>query len=125
VALWLVLAFYVVVWFVPLLTCVAKGKYWVALWCVVGLFAIISVLVLVPLVVPICCAIRLAKPSSFWAKRFYDDAKLERARARFAPDVPVEETRDDELVAAWTGADADPRTLDRITRKALKKEGLI
>jgi hypothetical protein len=29
-------------------------------------------------------AIRLAKPSSFWAKRFYDHAKMARAEARFA-----------------------------------------
>lgn len=29
-------------------------------------------------------AIRLAKPSSFWAKRFYDDKKMARANERFA-----------------------------------------
>jgi hypothetical protein len=30
-------------------------------------------------------AIRLAKPNSLWARRFYDERKLERARRRFAP----------------------------------------
>jgi hypothetical protein len=30
-------------------------------------------------------ATRLAKPTSLWARRFYDERKLERARRRFAP----------------------------------------
>ncbi|MFN8169368.1 MAG: hypothetical protein U0S36_11355 [Candidatus Nanopelagicales bacterium] len=44
---------------------------------------------LIGLAVPIVSlvgAIRLAKPESFWARRFYKDAKLERARRRFADD---------------------------------------
>jgi hypothetical protein len=31
-------------------------------------------------------ALRLAKPSSPWARRFYDEDKLERSRERFPPD---------------------------------------
>ncbi len=32
-------------------------------------------------------ALRLAEPSSWWARRMYDDEKLARARDRFAPKV--------------------------------------
>ena len=32
-------------------------------------------------------AIRLAKPESYWAKRYYDEQKLERSRRRFADDA--------------------------------------
>ena len=42
---------------------------------------------LIGLVVPVVSlvgAIRLARPSSFWAHRFYDDAKLAKATARFS-----------------------------------------
>jgi hypothetical protein len=44
---------------------------------------------LIGLAVPIVSlvgAIRLAKPESFWAKRFYQGAKMERARTRHADD---------------------------------------
>ena len=30
-------------------------------------------------------AIRLAKPDSWWARRFYDEEKLRRARERISP----------------------------------------
>jgi hypothetical protein len=36
-------------------------------------------------IVGLVSAIRLAKPRSLWARRFYGEAKLERARARYAP----------------------------------------
>ena len=49
-----------------------KGKRLLAL---VGVF--------VPLVA-LTAAVRLAKPRSRWARRFYDDEKLHRAQARFA-----------------------------------------
>ena len=32
-------------------------------------------------------ALRLARPSSLWARRLYDPEKLERARVRFSPEV--------------------------------------
>jgi hypothetical protein len=35
-------------------------------------------------------AIRLAKPTSLWARRLYDERKLERARRRFAPHARTE-----------------------------------
>jgi hypothetical protein len=35
-------------------------------------------------VVAMAGAVRLARPASFWARRFYGQAKLERARSRFA-----------------------------------------
>lgn len=54
--------------------CMLKGKIFTGL---IGLA--------VPLV-SLVGAIRLAKPESFWAKRWYDDAKLERSRRRFAED---------------------------------------
>jgi len=59
--------------------CLLKGKRLVG---VIGIF--------VP-VVAIAGAVRLAKPSSRWARRSYAGAKLERARERFAndPDQPL------------------------------------
>ena len=33
-------------------------------------------------------AIRLARPNSYWARRFYGQDKLRRAKARF-PDIPM------------------------------------
>lgn len=110
---------------IPLIACVAKGKYWVALVCGAGVFLLVSVLGLIPIAVALCCAVRLAKPSSFWAKRFYGEAKLARACERFAPYVVPHESRDRELAAAWEGVEIHPDELDRMTRKALKREGLI
>ena len=52
--------------------CMLKGKIPTGL---IGL--VISIVSLVG-------AIRLAKPSSYWAKRFYDEKKLAKAEARFA-----------------------------------------
>jgi hypothetical protein len=54
--------------------CAMKGKWWVAL-----LGFIVNVIILVW---PIC-AIRLAKPESFWARRWYDDETTAKARLRF------------------------------------------
>lgn len=35
-------------------------------------------------------AFRLARPGSFWARRFYDDGKLRRAQARYGrPDTSL------------------------------------
>ncbi|SEJ18985.1 hypothetical protein [Demequina mangrovi] len=45
------------------------------------------VLGLIGIVIPIVslvCAIRLAKPTSYWARRFYKDKKMARARRRYS-----------------------------------------
>lgn len=55
---------------VAILICVAKGKFSTA---VLG--------VLVP-IISVVGALRLARPESRWSRRFYSDAKLERARRR-------------------------------------------
>ncbi|HUZ29652.1 MAG TPA: hypothetical protein VMU90_10450 [Solirubrobacteraceae bacterium] len=56
----------------------AKGRVFYA---VIGIF--IPILALIG-------AVRLAHPCSVWARRFYGEHKLERARQRFAPTKPVE-----------------------------------
>lgn len=50
-----------------------KGKYWMG---------VIALLIGGPLVA-IFGTSRLAKPDSWWAQRFYDEAKSARARERF------------------------------------------
>ena len=47
--------------------------------------------IFVPLVA-LVAALRLARPSSPWAKSLYKDEKLERARRRFADDRPLVRT---------------------------------
>jgi hypothetical protein len=67
----LVIALVLVIWGVPLVITALKGKHGMAalgvafhfLWWI--------------------GAIRLAKPDSFWARRFYDDGKLREAIHRF------------------------------------------
>jgi hypothetical protein len=49
-----------------------------------GKIALGLISVFIP-VLGLVVAIRLAKPKSLWARRFYDERKLERARNRFAP----------------------------------------
>jgi hypothetical protein len=63
----------VTLYFVPFLITMLKGKFWLGLVSmgIGGMF----------LTVP--GATRLAKPDSWWALRFYDSAKLARARTRF------------------------------------------
>jgi hypothetical protein len=65
------------------LSCVAFAKGRVLLG-VVGLF--------VP-VVALIAVLRLARPCSLWARGLYSDAKLDRARARFAHSRPAERAR--------------------------------
>ncbi|WP_156157690.1 hypothetical protein [Demequina pelophila] len=71
------------------------GSRWVFVLAVVAHFAWVVIaflkgkrhLGLVGIVVPavaMVCALRLAKPTSFWAHRFYSDARRERARRRFS-----------------------------------------
>ena len=78
-------------------------------------------------------AIRIAKPDSFWARRFYTDEKLALANERFQykqeqADLKAQIRSDDdqEILDAWEGIEIeDPNELDPITRKALKKAGRI
>lgn len=92
--------------------CVAKGKPFFALF-VFGFFGTIA------------GAIRLAKPDSWWARRFYAPEKVEQARARFAEDDALTADRDSELLAAWDGVEINPDELDPITKRALKRAGRI
>ena len=57
------------------LGCCAKGKLWLALLFLIG-----------PLIVGVG-AIRLAKPKSPWANRFYSREKMEKAVERFPEDA--------------------------------------
>jgi hypothetical protein len=84
------------------LVCVAALKARVVL-AVIGLF--------IP-VVALVGAIRLARPSSLWARRFYQGDRLERARRRFAPTRRLSrlESRFGDLIA---GAPSDDRSHDR------------
>ena len=63
-------------WAVPPLICLLKGKPLVALG---GLFFVSGL--------GIIGAIRLAKPDSYWARRYYDDAKRAKAQKRFAAEL--------------------------------------
>jgi hypothetical protein len=59
------------------------------------------VAVFVPLV-GLFAAVRLAKPRSLWARRFYGKAKLERARTRYAPTSRLRRVHDrlDDLIGS-------------------------
>ena len=59
-------------WLVPIVICILKRKIIMAIISLVttGIVAIVG-------------ASRLAKPNSWWARRYYDPDKLERARQRF------------------------------------------
>lgn len=59
---------------VPSVVCWLKGK---RLWATVGF---ITAWHWIPV-------FRLAKPDSWWARRYYDDRKMYRARLRFARDL--------------------------------------
>jgi hypothetical protein len=64
--------FLLVCWLLPPGVCMLKGK---SIFAVFGLFFVSAV--------GLIGAIRLAKPDSYWACRFYDDAKCAKARTRF------------------------------------------
>jgi hypothetical protein len=102
----LVLALYGALIVVPSVICWLKGK---RLWAVLGS---VSLWHLIPM-------IRLAKPDSWWARRYYNAEKMLIARARFgipprgyvAPDVSSIEDFTEEDVAFQ----------DKITRRAWEK----
>lgn len=68
-------------------------------------------------------AFRLATPGSWWARRFYDQPKLEASRARYPVDADLH-TEHVTTAAQWTDEDIEAGT-DRITRRALKKAGRL
>lgn len=86
--------------------CAAKGKPWLAIagvllspaWSCVG-------------------AIRLAKPGSRWAGRYYDSDKLAYSRRRFPDLAPLPHEQDSE---PWPYD--DPKQADRITRRAIRRQ---
>ncbi|AZQ32146.1 hypothetical protein EJ357_00510 [Streptomyces cyaneochromogenes] len=65
------IAFVLVIWVVPLVVTALKGKYGMAVFGVAFHF------------LWWVGAIRLAKPDSFWSRRFYDDDRLREAVRRF------------------------------------------
>ncbi len=82
-----------------IIVCLLKGKIFTGL---IGLA--------VP-IVGLIGAIRLAKPESFWAKRNYDEAKLERSRARHADDdAYIQKWRDRFGAAENLRIEASPRS---------------
>lgn len=100
---------------VPPTICVLKGKTVLA-------FASVFVVGLVPATVG---AVRLASPDSWGARRYYDPEKLTRAWKRFPDDPLVGRDRDEDLRAAWDGQEINEAELDPITRRALKKAGIL
>jgi hypothetical protein len=65
---------------IPSVICWLKGK---RRWAVIGFFSAWHIV----------AAFRLAKPESWWARRFYDDVKLDQSRARFASEGSVDPGR--------------------------------
>lgn len=97
-----------------IVVCAMKGKWWVAF---LG-FVFPIVILALPF-----CAIRLAKPGSFWARHWYDDDEIIKAEQRFSrssaelPEPPLPNPQDSE---PWP--DQDPEQDDRITRRALSRQ---
>jgi hypothetical protein len=61
---------------IPSVICWLKGK---RRWAIIGFFSAWHII----------AAFRLAKPESWWARRFYGEAKLNESRARFAAKAPA------------------------------------
>lgn len=108
-----------------IVVCAMKGKWWVAF---LGFIFPVVILAL-----PFC-AIRLAKPRSFWARHWYDDDEIRKAEQRFSTSPvakavwlspPSPEQSEPALPnpqdsEPWP--DQDPAQHDRITRRALRRE---
>ena len=62
-----------------------KGKWW---------FVLLSIFVPMFFIAIFIGAIRLAKPTSFWARRFYDREKLEQSVQRFLSEEENAEFRE-------------------------------
>lgn len=70
---YVILAFYAA----AVIVCGLKGKWW---------FVILSFFIPVFLLAAIIGSFRLAKPTSIWARHFYDDEQLDLAVRRFTTD---------------------------------------
>jgi hypothetical protein len=85
-----------------------KGKWWFALFAMAGGW------------LGILGAIRLAKPHSYWARRWYGEEKMAESRRRFANSTPLfgkvpdaDDIRDPQDSDPWPD---DPAMEDRLTR---------
>ena len=68
-------AVFILVFFIAaMVVCALKGKWW---------FALLSIFIPVFFLAAIVGSVRLAKPTSIWARKFYDEEQLERAIERF------------------------------------------
>lgn len=101
-ALWVV-ATALIVHFSLVVVSLLKGKRYLA---VIGM-------VVVPL--PVVGALRLAKSSSFWSRRFYATAKRARARKRFTEDYPARWDRFRDWIGGEHGVHLPPRLEASIT----------
>lgn len=101
-----VVAYITVTVVLPSVICWLKGK---RFWAVLG---ILSLWHFIPMV-------RLAKPDSWWARRYYDDDKLLRSNARYGR-VPAGYEYPD-VASLDEFSPEDIAFQDKITRKAWKK----
>ncbi len=77
---------------------------------------------LVGIVVPAVatfCALRLAKPTSFWAHRFYSPAKKEKARRRFSDQYQARWDRLRDRIGGDHGQRL-PRALDKLVQEEIQ-----
>lgn len=75
----------------PSCVCWLKGK---RRWAIIGFFSAWHII----------AAFRLAKPESWWARRFYHEGKLEDARARFAAEPGASTASDAPVAPGRSGA---------------------
>ncbi len=104
---WIV-AFVLIVHFTYVIITFLKGKL------LVGLVGVV-----VPFV-SFVAAIRLAKPTSFWAHRFYSERKLERAHRRYSADA----LRRWNAFRDWIGGQPGPNlpaSLDRMVHQEIER----
>jgi hypothetical protein len=90
----------------PSVVCWLKGKRW---WAVLGF----------PTLWHWVPVFRLAKPDSWWARRYYDQDKLLRAQQRFGDDPFAGPSVPTEAVDAFS--EDDILLQDKTTRRAWKK----
>ncbi|WP_062200896.1 hypothetical protein [Demequina salsinemoris] len=92
---------------------------WVIIAVLKGKLKIGLVGIVVP-VVALVAAIRLAKPTSFWAHRRYDEARMERARSRFSDHYQARWDRIRDSIGGQHGQRLQT-ALDRIVQEEIHK----